>query len=346
MKSPARKGQGAIEYLTTYGWVIIVVAVSVLILWQLGIFTPPQPKRGSLGFSQVVPVDWVVSTSNLVYLQVQSEAGDSLVIGSGDINITIGEVTCTDIPASDISMYPLTIQPGKSKRITVECSSTPSVGSRFVVGEYYEAQTRIKYRNVKSDSSHESVGKIFGPIEGPTPQATLPVESTTTTAPPSTSTTSPTSTTTTIIGDRSPRCFINVHSSTGSAIVAVNDSIYIDVNGTDDYGVEWIKVSYSNDTSVGLTNPSLIQWWDTHACGGVDEIPETPEFDCLNQWVDADGEQVTGIYYYYAMAREDPVKGMMLHRESPICFDSIQVKYGYLSVELAYPKPGSVVGFS
>ena len=31
-------GQGAIEYLVTYGWTILVVIIIGIILWHLGVF--------------------------------------------------------------------------------------------------------------------------------------------------------------------------------------------------------------------------------------------------------------------------------------------------------------------
>ncbi|RLC40838.1 MAG: hypothetical protein DRH44_08080, partial [Candidatus Coatesbacteria bacterium] len=32
------KGQGAMEYLMTYGWAILVVMIVGVVLWQLGVF--------------------------------------------------------------------------------------------------------------------------------------------------------------------------------------------------------------------------------------------------------------------------------------------------------------------
>ena len=38
MKNLGKKGQGAMEYLMTYGWAILVVMIVGVVLWQLGIF--------------------------------------------------------------------------------------------------------------------------------------------------------------------------------------------------------------------------------------------------------------------------------------------------------------------
>jgi len=39
MKNMNKKGQGAMEYLMTYGWAILVVLIVGIVLWQLGIFS-------------------------------------------------------------------------------------------------------------------------------------------------------------------------------------------------------------------------------------------------------------------------------------------------------------------
>ena len=39
MKTMNKKGQGAMEYLMTYGWAILVVLIVGIVLWQLGIFS-------------------------------------------------------------------------------------------------------------------------------------------------------------------------------------------------------------------------------------------------------------------------------------------------------------------
>jgi|GEM_PF-916543 len=52
-----RKGQGAMEYLTTYGWAILVVIVIGIAFWRLGIFEigSSQPPT-STGFTTIKPL--------------------------------------------------------------------------------------------------------------------------------------------------------------------------------------------------------------------------------------------------------------------------------------------------
>jgi len=50
-----RKGQGAMEYLMTYGWAILVVMIVGIVMWQLGIFNLGGPSVTSTGFAKIKP---------------------------------------------------------------------------------------------------------------------------------------------------------------------------------------------------------------------------------------------------------------------------------------------------
>jgi len=51
-----RKGQGAMEYLMTYGWAILVVMIVGIVMWQLGIFNPGGTQGMTFkGFGAVKP---------------------------------------------------------------------------------------------------------------------------------------------------------------------------------------------------------------------------------------------------------------------------------------------------
>lgn len=50
-----RKGQGAMEYLMTYGWAILVVMVVGIAMWRLGIFNMGGATVTSTGFAKIKP---------------------------------------------------------------------------------------------------------------------------------------------------------------------------------------------------------------------------------------------------------------------------------------------------
>lgn len=51
------KGQGAFEYMMSYGWAVLVVVVLAVMLWNIGVFNPQQGSQ-AIGFSIIRPVAW------------------------------------------------------------------------------------------------------------------------------------------------------------------------------------------------------------------------------------------------------------------------------------------------
>ena len=91
MKKTKSMGQGAMEYLMTYGWAILVVMVVGLVMWQLGIFNigGTTPARVS-GFNYQKPIDATLQiTSTEVKLSMVNGEPGTIKIGpiaSGTIN--------------------------------------------------------------------------------------------------------------------------------------------------------------------------------------------------------------------------------------------------------------------
>jgi len=178
-----RAGQSSVEYFTTYAWVIIVALIGVYVLWQMGAFKPPVPKRGFLGFSQIIPVDWALSAStNQFHIQLRNEAGDLLTIIAVGVTTNVswsGTVDCSPGPPAPVAM-----NPGKEDLVTLNCTGPPSVSDLYEVGDYYEADVVVEYVNeVEVDGRtvyqmHKSVGKLFGPVES---AKAIPLNTTTTT---------------------------------------------------------------------------------------------------------------------------------------------------------------------
>jgi len=55
-----KTGQGAMEYLMTYGWAILVVIIVGVVLWQMGLFNPtPGPEPSCSEVCEKVGMDEV-----------------------------------------------------------------------------------------------------------------------------------------------------------------------------------------------------------------------------------------------------------------------------------------------
>ena len=160
-----REGQVALENLLVYAIIIITILVGLVILWQMGLFNPPIGKKGYVGFSQVVPADWIVSSDeNKVYLRLKNEAESDVIIPAYGVNITMGRVKCKLGPDEGIGL-PM----GGSRILMIYCDNSPSISQEYYVGGYFEGDVAISYTNLLTNKNHESIGRLYGVVEGYVP---------------------------------------------------------------------------------------------------------------------------------------------------------------------------------
>ena len=101
MKNMNKKGQGAMEYLMTYGWAILVVLIVGIVLWQLGIFSGlGGGANTSTGFSAgkigIIDAGTKCTTTN-VSLLLTNQAGAPLT------NIVVNSTATTGAYCTGIS---------------------------------------------------------------------------------------------------------------------------------------------------------------------------------------------------------------------------------------------------
>lgn len=156
----SRRGQSAIEYMVTYGWVLLIVALVAVLLWQMGILEITKDVTpGSRGFSQITPLDWRMTTAGELTVTFLNDAGTILSIPAGGMLASVGPNSCTpeaSVPSSDKNPY----RPGEAIQITI--TDCPVTGK---AGDYYRVNMTINYNNPKSGISHQSVGVLWGPLE-------------------------------------------------------------------------------------------------------------------------------------------------------------------------------------
>jgi len=157
----SRKGQATLEYLATYGWAILILGVVGIVLWQMGVFTPPSPPPDCRGFSQIRPIDWKLLTDGTFEMIIINQANTKLNITAGTISVEIenqGGAACqTPGPISDEG-----ITAGGSIQVTGYTNCIPST---IASGEYYRAQITIPYLNAASGMTHNSVGVCWADVE-------------------------------------------------------------------------------------------------------------------------------------------------------------------------------------
>ena len=105
MKTMNKKGQGAMEYLMTYGWAILVVLIVGIVLWQLGIFSGLGGSANkSLGFSGgkvgIIDASIKCTTAQALTFTVSNQAGASL----SNLNVTATGCTLAANVTQDYTM--------------------------------------------------------------------------------------------------------------------------------------------------------------------------------------------------------------------------------------------------
>jgi hypothetical protein len=155
------KGQASLEYLMTYGWAILIMSVAVIVLWQMGAFTPPATPSGTTGFSQVYPVDQKASSiDGNITITLLNDAG--VKVRLKEVNITMGQ------PVKNCGHWPSTVgftkdlHAGESYTVSISLSGCSSYITK---GVYYRADTMIVYQNLASNIDHNSVGDCHGTVE-------------------------------------------------------------------------------------------------------------------------------------------------------------------------------------
>jgi hypothetical protein len=163
------RGQGSLEFLMTYGWVLLIILVVLVIMWQWGLFSLGQRiEPGSFGFWGLAIQqgnEFILDSEGDFKVSLINNAGANLTILT--CNITIDQVSVKqDCGVSSgcgiISPSGCVIKPGNSTKIEVADTANwkDSAGKRFdalLVFTYADNRTK--------ENIHQSSGRVWGIIE-------------------------------------------------------------------------------------------------------------------------------------------------------------------------------------
>ena len=167
-----KKGQAALEFLTTYGWAFLVVLVMIGALAYFGVLNPSRllPDKCVFGAGIGGCTDWGVSTlpapTNSVQAQIINNYGKSFNLGAtfsytiigticpiGDRTISVTYGGVTDVSASGIQTVTTSAAWDADQPLTVSvlCDGIP-VTSKFQSGE--RPKITITFTGTQSGSSY------------------------------------------------------------------------------------------------------------------------------------------------------------------------------------------------
>jgi hypothetical protein len=162
-----RRAQGAMEYLMTYGWAILVVMIVGIVMWQLGIFNMGGTTVTATGFAKIKPQ---LAGTGITRLGIPR-----MVFTNGvGTTITVVSARVVDVgtPTKSCGITSLQFSPSK----TVNAGDNFKVTSAYAVscivptvnaGTVYNARVSLNYVvNIGGISTnHAETGTIRGPSE-------------------------------------------------------------------------------------------------------------------------------------------------------------------------------------
>jgi len=153
------KAQAALEFLTTYGWALLVILIMIGALAYFGILNPSTILAGRCIFgSEIGCVDYSISP-NTLNLRLKNNVGEPIVVDDFAVESdTSTAYTCTP-PASGF-----TWKPSEVRVLSFTDCNGEAVG--MDVGEKAKVRVTIRYHKAKSSASysHEVAGEVFATV--------------------------------------------------------------------------------------------------------------------------------------------------------------------------------------
>jgi len=173
----SNKAQAALEYLNTYGWAILAVLVSGLVLWQMGIFGSHADVNRAVGFGKIAVLETTIKyveksgtpeqqvTNNLNFTVVNI-AGTHIhgleIETSGDCNGSMrsGLGLCS----GGVTLSKSSLSPDETASLSHICCDNWEPGDFFWVNVTFTYWNRIAEMKV----NHTERGVIQGFVEAET----------------------------------------------------------------------------------------------------------------------------------------------------------------------------------
>jgi hypothetical protein len=153
-----KKGQGAMEYLMTYGWAILVVMIVGIVMWQLGIFNLGSTSVTSSGFPKIKPqlTSCKMSTAGAFSCLFTNGAGSGITINMISATAGVGGTCATTLPAINSK-----VAVGDNFQVSATGCKTGAVGDPYTATLYISYTVTV----AGTDVTHNDTGLVRGPYE-------------------------------------------------------------------------------------------------------------------------------------------------------------------------------------
>lgn len=146
-----RKGQSALEYLTTYGWALLIILIAAAALYAMGLLSPSTyQQKTCTGLVTLGYQDHFFDGTDFK-IRIANEAGAKIRITEFNVTIDAGEYNYST---------PTNVNAGKQATFTI------TGFSGFEVGEDYEADLEVTYDVLGGGiTGHVERGSCTGKVE-------------------------------------------------------------------------------------------------------------------------------------------------------------------------------------
>ncbi len=156
-----RRSQGALEYLITYGWAILIIVIIGGALFSLGVFNPSTwgANKRATGFSSFELRDWKLNASG-IFLAVANRFGDSVTITN------VSALRSSAAGGTSLCAYNVTaaiLLPVDGSLALPATYNVTSCASGLSAGEYYSLSASIHFG--AGTLNHTDSGTITGKFE-------------------------------------------------------------------------------------------------------------------------------------------------------------------------------------
>ncbi|MFH0961872.1 MAG: hypothetical protein V1820_04275 [archaeon] len=169
----SKKGQGALEYLITYGWAILIIVIIGGALFALGVFNPSSwvSNKRATGFASVQVKDWKIGTTGASFV-LGNKIGDPIYLET--INMTAaGQTTPCFSNGTIAALGNLTADetgkifpgpPSAASTLTGTYGGAADNCGSAGIGKAYTLTVQFQYQT-SSGVTHLDSGTITGKIE-------------------------------------------------------------------------------------------------------------------------------------------------------------------------------------
>jgi hypothetical protein len=154
------RGQGSLEFLMTYGWVLLVILIALVVLWQWGLFNIGERiEPGSFGFWGLVPQggnEFILDSGGQLRVSFINMVGANVTVLS--FNATIDKALQTSSCAGGCAV----VEPGGVWTMQL----TDNVNWLGEPGRRFEASISVEYNDTRTGATiYRSSGSVWGNVE-------------------------------------------------------------------------------------------------------------------------------------------------------------------------------------